>query len=132
MDPAANKKVGDTHRDPGYKLKEFEATAVCGNDITSSCLYVSALTILQAGRWAPVALLIVAAVLYLYRKIYAEVVGYGSGNDGSGNDGSGNVGSGNDGSGNEGWRKACRGREWIAEVAVSQQLSLQAYTAWYS
>jgi len=35
---------------------------------------VSALTILQAGKWAPLALLIVAAVLYLYRKIYAEVV----------------------------------------------------------
>jgi len=56
-------------------LNEFEATAICGNDITSSCLYVSALTILQAGKWAPLALLIVAAVLFLYRKIYAEVVG---------------------------------------------------------
>jgi amino acid transporter len=63
------------HRDPGYKLNELEATAICGNDITSSCLYVSALTILQAGKWAPLALLIVAAVLFLYRKIYAEVVG---------------------------------------------------------
>jgi amino acid transporter len=64
-----------THRDPNYKLNELEATAICGNDITSSCLYVSALTILQAGKWAPLALLFVAAVLYLYRKIYAEVVG---------------------------------------------------------
>jgi amino acid transporter len=63
------------YRDPGYKLKQIEATAICGNDITSSCLYVSALTILQAGKWAPLALLIVAAVLFLYRKIYAEVVG---------------------------------------------------------
>ncbi len=63
------------YRDPGYKLNQIEATAICGNDITSSCLYVSALTILQAGKWAPVALLIVAAVLFLYRKIYAEVVG---------------------------------------------------------
>jgi amino acid transporter len=64
-----------SHRDPGYRLNELQATAICGNDITSSCLYVSALTILQAGKWAPLALLIVAAVLYLYRKIYAEVVG---------------------------------------------------------
>ena len=63
------------HRDPNYRLNELEATAICGNDITSSCLYVSALTILQAGKWAPLALLIVASVLYLYRKIYAEVVG---------------------------------------------------------
>ncbi|MEJ2581491.1 MAG: APC family permease [Acidobacteriota bacterium] len=65
----------DKHRDPDYKLNQLEATAICGNDITSSCLYVSALTVLQAGKWAPVALLFVAAVLFLYRKIYAEVVG---------------------------------------------------------
>ena len=63
------------HRDPGYKLGELEATSICGNDITSSCLYVSALTVLQAGKWAPVALMIVAVVLFLYRRIYAEVVG---------------------------------------------------------
>jgi amino acid transporter len=56
-------------------LNQLEATAICGNGITSSCLYVSALTILQAGRWAPLALLVVAAALFLYRKIYAEVVG---------------------------------------------------------
>jgi amino acid transporter len=56
-------------------LKELPATAICGNDITSSCLYVSALAIVYAGRWAPVALLIVAGVLYLFRSIYAEVVG---------------------------------------------------------
>jgi len=63
------------HSDPNYRLNELGATAICGNDITSSTLYVSALTILQAGKWAPLALLIVAAVLFLYRKIYAEVVG---------------------------------------------------------
>ena len=51
------------------------ATAICGNDITSSCLYVSALAIVYAGRWAPVVLLMVAALLYLFRSIYAEVVG---------------------------------------------------------
>ncbi|MDA1052568.1 MAG: APC family permease [Planctomycetota bacterium] len=56
-------------------LGELPSTAICGNDITSSCLYVSALAIIAAGRWAPVALLIVAVVLYLFRSIYAEVVG---------------------------------------------------------
>jgi amino acid transporter len=56
-------------------LSELPATAICGNDITSSCLYVSALAIVQAGRWAWLVLLIVAAVLYLFRKIYGEVVG---------------------------------------------------------
>ena len=57
------------------KLGQLAATAICGNDITSSCLYVSALAILYSGRLAPLALLIVAAVLFLYRGIYAEVVG---------------------------------------------------------
>ncbi len=57
------------------KLTELQATAICGNDITSSVLYVSALTIIAAGQYAWVSLLIVAAVLYLFRKIYGEVVG---------------------------------------------------------
>ena len=56
-------------------LGQLPATAICGNDITSSCLYVSALAILAAGRWAPLVLLMVAGVLYLFRSIYAEVVG---------------------------------------------------------
>lgn len=51
------------------------STAICGNDITSSCLYVSSLAIAYAGRWAPICLLFVAGTLYLYRSIYAEVVG---------------------------------------------------------
>ena len=57
------------------KLSELPATAICGNDISSSCLYVSALTIVYAGQFAWISLLIVAAVLFLFRKIYGEVVG---------------------------------------------------------
>lgn len=57
------------------KLNAWFATAICGNDITSSCLYVSALTIGMAGQYAWLALLMVAAVLFLFRKIYGEVVG---------------------------------------------------------
>ncbi|GGK58536.1 APC family permease [Rufibacter glacialis] len=57
------------------KLKELAATAICGNDITSSCLYVSALAIIYAGQYAWVALLMVGGVLFLFRSIYAEVVG---------------------------------------------------------
>lgn len=56
-------------------IGQFPATAICGNDITSSCLYVSALAIIYAGKWAPLALFLVAGVLFLYRSIYAEVVG---------------------------------------------------------
>jgi amino acid transporter len=57
------------------KLTVWPATAICGNDITSSCLYVSALAVLAAGALAPISLLIVAAVLYLFRGVYAEAVG---------------------------------------------------------
>ena len=55
------------------KLGVWRSTAICGNDITSSCLYVAALCAAQAGSLAPVVLLVVAAVLYLFRKVYAEV-----------------------------------------------------------
>jgi amino acid transporter len=57
------------------KLNELSATAICGNDISSSVLYVSALAIAFAGQYAWITLLIVSLVLFLYRKIYGEVVG---------------------------------------------------------
>jgi amino acid transporter len=66
-----NKPV-DTHP---KKLKQLAATAICGNDITSSCLYVSALCIVYAGQYAFISLLIVGLVLYFFRKIYGEAVG---------------------------------------------------------
>lgn len=57
------------------KLNQLSATAICGNDISSSVLYVSALAIAFAGQYAWVTLLIVSFVLFLFRKIYGEVVG---------------------------------------------------------
>lgn len=54
-------------------LGEWSSTAICGNDITSSCLYVSALAVTQSGVFAPVVLLIVGLTLFLFRKIYGEV-----------------------------------------------------------
>lgn len=57
------------------KLNELSATAICGNDISSSVLYVSALAIAFAGQYAWITLLIVSFVLFLFRKIYGEVVG---------------------------------------------------------
>ncbi len=57
------------------KLNELVATAICGNDITSSCLYVSALCIVYAGQYAFIALLLVGLVLFFFRKIYGEAVG---------------------------------------------------------
>jgi amino acid transporter len=72
MEKDLNNAVSPTH---APKLKELSATAICGNDITSSCLYVSALAIIYAGQYAWVALLMVGGVLYLFRSIYGEVVG---------------------------------------------------------
>ncbi len=57
------------------KLNQLAATAISGNDISSSCLYVSALAIVYSGQYAWIALLMVGAVLFLFRKIYGEVVG---------------------------------------------------------
>lgn len=85
MDPAAGSSCNisiilmtpDSERNQKKmkKLSELPATAICGNDISSSVLYVSALAIMAAGQYAWLALLIVAAVLFLFRKIYGEVVG---------------------------------------------------------
>jgi hypothetical protein len=60
---------------PPRKLSQWFATAICGNDITSSCLYVAAICTAYAGRLAPVCLLLVDSLLYLFRRIYGEVVG---------------------------------------------------------
>ena len=56
-----------------HKLSEWFATAICGNDISSSCLYVAGLATAYAGYLSPFALLIVAVVLFFFRYIYAEV-----------------------------------------------------------
>ena len=68
---ASAEKLPPVHH--AAKLGVWEATAICGNDITSSVLYVAALSALFAGPYAPLALLAVAAVLFLFRGIYAEV-----------------------------------------------------------
>lgn len=62
LDPAG---VRISHLDQETKrtLGEWPSTAICGNDITSSCLYVSALCAAQAGAYAPIALAIVAAAV---------------------------------------------------------------------
>lgn len=57
------------------KLGQLASTAISGNDISSSVLYVSALAIATAGGYAWITLGIVAFVLYFFRSIYGEVVG---------------------------------------------------------
>ena len=65
--------VGYGRQAPAHKLGQWSSTAICGNDITSSVLYVAALCTLAAGVYAPIALAMVGLVLYLFRRIYAEV-----------------------------------------------------------
>jgi amino acid transporter len=54
-------------------LGSLMATAICANDITSSCLYTAAFVAELAGVYAFISLLMVAVVLYLYRWVYGEV-----------------------------------------------------------
>ena len=56
------------------KLNQFLATAICGNDILSSSLYVSGIAIVFAGVYAPVVLAVIGLVLFFYKSVYTEVV----------------------------------------------------------
>ncbi len=59
---------------PQKRLGQWMATGICGNDITSSCLYAAGIATVYAGVLAPVALFLVSGILYLYKKVYTEVV----------------------------------------------------------
>jgi amino acid transporter len=56
------------------KLDAFSSTAIAGNDILSSCLYVCGFTATFAGFYAPFVFFVVVLVLYLYKHVYIEVV----------------------------------------------------------
>jgi len=56
------------------KLGEFSSTAIAGNDILSSCLYVCGFTALFAGFYAPFIFFIVVGILWFYKHVYTEVV----------------------------------------------------------
>lgn len=56
------------------KLGSFFATAICGNDILSSALYVSGIAAIFAGVYAPLVLAGIGVVLFFYRAVYREVV----------------------------------------------------------
>ena len=62
------------HKKDHVRLGEFASTAIAGNDILSSCLYVSGIAILFAGVWAPAVFLLIVVVLWLYKHVYTEVV----------------------------------------------------------
>eukprot|EP01095_Lingulamoeba_sp_RSL-Kostka_P016361 TRINITY_DN7987_c1_g2_i1.p1 TRINITY_DN7987_c1_g2~~TRINITY_DN7987_c1_g2_i1.p1 ORF type:complete len:672 (+),score=192.22 TRINITY_DN7987_c1_g2_i1:37-2052(+) len=54
-------------------LGQFRATAIAGNDITSSCLYVVGLTAAVSGLLSPISILLVCILLFMFRGVYAEV-----------------------------------------------------------
>lgn len=56
------------------KLSELASTAIAGNDILSSCLYVSGIAIIFAGAYAPFVFFAIVAVLFFYKHVYTEVV----------------------------------------------------------
>jgi hypothetical protein len=61
------------HHPSRYSLNELYSSAICGNDLTSSVLYVIGVTTTMAGQLSPFCLLIVGIVLYLFKFVYAEV-----------------------------------------------------------
>lgn len=69
-----SKKETAAPKTPHTKLNQWYATAICGNDILSSALYVSGIAVLFAGVFAPIVLLAIGFVLWLYKKVYTEVV----------------------------------------------------------
>lgn len=56
------------------RLGQWFATAICGNDILSSAFYVSGISIIYAGIYSPIVLLIIGLVLFFYKSVYIEVV----------------------------------------------------------
>lgn len=61
-------------RNSSIKLGEWNATAICSNDILGSALFVTGITIIYAGIYAPLIFILVAAILYCYKTIYSEIV----------------------------------------------------------
>lgn len=56
------------------RLGQWFATSICGNDILSSTFYVSGITAVYAGVFAPIVLAFIAIVLFFYKSVYTEVV----------------------------------------------------------
>lgn len=59
-----------------HHLGQIAATAISGNDITSSCLYVAGLSAVGAGKFAPISLLLVVVVLWLFKGLYPTFLLY--------------------------------------------------------
>lgn len=56
-----------------HKLNQYLATAISGNDITSSVFYMCGIAFFVAGQMSFVSVVLVIITLYLFRRIYGEV-----------------------------------------------------------
>ena len=56
VDSTATVTLAPLQSAPAHRLGQWGATAICGNDITSSCLYVAALATIHSGAYAPLCL----------------------------------------------------------------------------
>ena len=66
-----SKEASSEAGDGGHpKLGQLTSTAICGNDILSSCLYTAGLVATASGVYAPVSLFLVAIMLYFFRSVY--------------------------------------------------------------
>ncbi len=59
---------------PTHLLNQWTASAISGNDITSSVLYMGGLCTAVAGPFAPISIVLVVLLLHLFRNVYSEVV----------------------------------------------------------
>ncbi|RLN37365.1 hypothetical protein BBJ28_00019733 [Nothophytophthora sp. Chile5] len=59
---------------PSKLLSEWPATSIAGNDILASVLYAASSVASKSGKLMPIPLLMVSAVLFLFRFIYEEVI----------------------------------------------------------
>ncbi len=56
------------------KLNEIYSTAISGNDLLSSILYIAGIAAIFAGIYSPIIFVFVTIILLLYRVVYREVV----------------------------------------------------------
>ncbi|KAF0695407.1 Aste57867_13756 [Aphanomyces stellatus] len=66
--------IRDELNAPRFKLSQWVATAIAGNDVMSSVMYSAGIVVVKGGKLAPFGFALVSVVLYLYRFIYSEAV----------------------------------------------------------
>jgi len=63
-----------SHLTKEHKIGELPSTAICGNDITASCFYMTGELAKNAGVYSPICTMLSSITLYCFRHVYGEVV----------------------------------------------------------